>query len=131
MLTKRSLNAVFFLLFCVLFYVFLNRYYQLRDAYYKEYLKHKEVMFLMKNYKQHKRQEPSEDLLKNLLSQVGGELFSMRQTDTGYEVKAKKVAGVKIPKLVYSLEERGIKIDKFKAVDNTGQGMFDVEMVIR
>jgi phosphoglycerol transferase MdoB-like AlkP superfamily enzyme len=131
MLTKRSLNTLFLLLFCILFYVFLNRYYQLRDAYYKEYLKHKEVMFLMKNYKQNKRQEPSEDLLKSLISQVGGEFFSMRQTDTGYEVKARKISGASIPKLVYSLEERGIKIDKFKAVDNTGQGLFDVEMVLR
>ncbi|MGC8852683.1 MAG: hypothetical protein ACP5P0_03650, partial [Hydrogenobacter sp.] len=101
MITNRNLTALLFLLFFLLFYAFLSRYYQLRDNYYREYLKHKEIMFLIKNYKQNIRQEPSEELLKSLISNVGGEFLSLAQRDEGYEVKARKIAGAKIPKLVY------------------------------
>ncbi|QWK19321.1 MAG: hypothetical protein KNN13_07410 [Hydrogenobacter thermophilus] len=131
MLTKKNLMGLSLLLTFLMVYILLNRYYQLREAYYRDYLRYKEVMLLMKNYRDRKREEPSEDLLRSVLSNAGGELISLRQTDVGYEVKGRKLPGAKIPQMVYTLEERGIKIVKFKAIDNTGQGLFDVEMLIR
>ncbi|MEZ0360905.1 MAG: hypothetical protein ABWK04_03255 [Hydrogenobacter sp.] len=130
-LTKRNLTILTLALSLLMFYIFLNRYYKLRENYYEDYLKHKEIMFLLKNYQERKRQEPTEELLRKLISLAGGEFLSLRQTDIGYEVKSRGVKGGKIPQLVYSLEERGIRIVKFKAVDNTGQGIFDVDMVLR
>jgi hypothetical protein len=59
MLTKKNLMGLSLLLTFLMVYILLNRYYQLREAYYKDYLRYKEVMLLMKNYRDRKREEPS------------------------------------------------------------------------
>lgn len=130
-LTRRNLTFFSLLLTSFMFYLLISNYYKLRNQYYKDYLRHKEVMLLMENYRGMGREEPSEELLRRLISQSGGEFLSLRQTDVGYEVKARKVYGQDIPRLLYSIEEKGIKVFKFKAVDNTGEGVFDIELTLR
>ncbi len=130
-LTRRNLTFFSLLLTSFMFYLLISNYYKLRNEYYKDYLRYKEVMLLMENYRGMGREEPSEELLRRLISQSGGEFLSLRQTDVGYEVKARKVYGQDISRLLYSIEEKGIKVFRFKAVDNTGEGVFDVELTLR
>ena len=128
---KRELKILFVLLGILLTYILLDRYYRLRDSYYRDYLKHKEIMFLLANYKDRKKEEPREELIRELFSVYGVEFKSFRQVETGYEVKGSNLRGENLPALVYSLEDKGIKILKLKATDNTGQGIFELEMLIR
>ncbi|MFN3813172.1 MAG: hypothetical protein ACK4SM_00930 [Aquificaceae bacterium] len=130
-LTKRNITLFSLVLTFLMFYLLISNYYKLRNEYYKDYLRHKEIMLLMENYRGMSREEPSEELLRRLISQSGGEFLSLRQTDVGYEVKARKIYGQGISKLLYSIEEKGIKVVRFKAVDNTGEGIFDVELILR
>jgi len=128
---KRDITLLAVALTLLALYILLNRYYHLRDSYYKDYLRHKEIMLLLKNYQERKREEPSESLIRDLTSQSGGTLISIRQTDLGYEVKVRSLSGKNLPQFIHSIESRGIKVIKLKAVDNTGEGLFDLEVVIR
>jgi hypothetical protein len=129
---KKRYAILFFVLFSALFgSLLLDRYYRLRDSYYGDYLKHKEIMFLLANYQGRKREEPTEQLVKGLFSQYQGEFKSFRQTEAGYEVQGTNLPGEKLPYLIYALEERGISVQKLRAVDNTGQGLFEVYLLLR
>lgn len=129
---KKRYAILFFVLFSALFgSLLLDRYYRLRDSYYGDYLKHKEIMFLLANYQGRKREEPTEQLVKGLFSQYQGEFKSFRQTEAGYEVQGTNLPGEKLPYLIYALEEKGISVQKLRAVDNTGQGLFEVYLLLR
>ncbi|RMH00732.1 MAG: hypothetical protein D6699_07375 [Aquificota bacterium] len=128
---KRELNLLSLLLVFFALAFLLEHYYSLREAYYKEYLQYKEVMLLLKNYQTKKKPTLDENYIRGKLSQVGAELVSFRQTDTGYQVKGKNLHGSKIPLLTYELEKDNVQIVKFLATDNTGQGLYDFELVLR
>ena len=128
---KRDITLLAVALTLLALYLLLNRYYHLRDSYYRDYLRHKEIMLLLKNYQERKREEPTESLIRDLTSQSGGTLISIKQTDLGYEVKVRSLSGKNLPQFIHSIESRGIKVIKLKAVDNTGEGLFDLEVVIR
>jgi hypothetical protein len=130
-LKKRDTIIFFVLLSVLLAFLLLDRYYKLREIYYKDYLKHKEIMFLLANYQGKKREEPTEQLIRMLFSQYQGEFRSFRQTDAGYEVQGTNLPGEKLPYLIYALEERGISVQKLRAVDNTGRGLFEVYLLLR
>jgi hypothetical protein len=112
-------------------FLLLDRYYKLRDSYYRDYLKHKEIMFLLANYQGRKREAPTEQLVRGLFSQYQGEFKSFRQTEAGYEVQGTNLPGEKLPYLIYALEEKGISVQKLRAVDNTGQGLFEIYLLLR
>jgi len=130
-LKKRDAIIFFVLLSALLAFLLLDRYYKLRDSYYRDYLKHKEIMFLLANYQGKKREEPTEQLIRGLFSQYQGEFRSFRQTDAGYEVQGTNLPGEKLPYLIYALEEKGISVQKLRAVDNTGRGLFEVYLLLR
>ncbi|MFN4319270.1 MAG: hypothetical protein ACK4FY_02150 [Aquificaceae bacterium] len=130
MMVKR-INLIMLLLSLLLFVFLLDRYYRLRSSYYLEYLRYKEVMLLLKNYQARQKAAIDENFVRQRLSEVGADFLSFKQTDMGYEVKAKNLRGEGIPRLVYAIESAGVEISKFKAVDNTGQGIYDLEMVLR
>jgi hypothetical protein len=130
-LKKRYAILFFVLLSALLGFFLLDRYYKLRDSYYKDYLKHKEIMFLLVNYQGRKREEPTEQLVRGLFSQYQGEFKSFRQTEAGYEVQGTNLPGEKLPYLIYALEEKGISVQKLRAVDNTGQGLFEIYLLLR
>jgi hypothetical protein len=130
-LKKRYAILFFVLLYALLGSLLLDRYYRLRDSYYKDYLKHKEIMFLLANYQGRKREAPTEQLVRGLFSQYQGEFKSFRQTEAGYEVQGTNLPGEKLPYLIYALEEKGISVQKLRAVDNTGQGLFEIYLLLR
>ncbi|MFN3870404.1 MAG: hypothetical protein ACK4MW_02830 [Aquificaceae bacterium] len=130
-MTAKRLNLFIFLISLLLFAFALDRYYRLRDSYYEEYLRYKEVMLLLDNYQTRQKVMVDENFIRQSLSQVGAELSSFKQAQIGYEIKARNLRGENIPRLVYNLESQGIEILSFKAVDNTGQGFYEVELRIR
>ncbi len=130
-MSKSRVNLMFLLLSLLLFAFLLDRYYGLRDRYYLEYLKYKDVMLLLKNYQTRQKALVDENFIRQRLSEVGADFVSFRQLDVGYEVKARNLRGENLPKLIYALENSGVEILKFISVDNTGQGFYEVEMIIR
>jgi hypothetical protein len=130
-LKKRDAILFFVLLYGLLGSLLLDRYYRLRDSYYGDYLKHKEIMFLLANYQGRKREAPTEQLVRGLFSQYQGEFKSFRQTEAGYEVQGTNLPGERLPYLIYTLEEKGISVQKLRAVDNTGQGLFEIYLLLR
>ena len=88
-------------------------------------------MLLLKNYQARQKATIDENFVRQKLSEVGADFLSFKQTDVGYEVKARNLKGEGIPRLVYALENAGVEIIKFKAVDNTGQGIYELEMILR
>lgn len=130
-MSLSRLNLIFFMATLALIVLLLGRYYKLRDDYYAEYLRHKEVMLLLKNYQARQKASPEENLLRQKLSEVGADFASYRQVDIGYEIRARNLKGENIPRLVYELERLGVEIVKLKAVDNTGQGLYELEMTLR
>ncbi len=130
-MSASRINLILFLLTFLLLALLLDHYYRLRDNYYAEYLRYKEVMLLLKNYQTRQKATIDEGFVRQKLSEVGADFVSFKQVDVGYEVKARNLRGENLPKLVYSLESSGVEIRKFISVDNTGQGLYEVEMTIR
>jgi hypothetical protein len=130
-MSLRHANLILFLLSFLTLAFLLDRYFRLRDEYYREYLKYKEVMLLLKNYQAKQKAIIDENYARQKVSTAGGELSSFKQTDTGYELKIKNLRGENLPRLIYTLESEGVEVLKLKAVDNTGEGMYEVELLIR
>ncbi|MCS7196956.1 MAG: hypothetical protein RMH93_01815 [Aquificaceae bacterium] len=130
-MSLSRLNLVLFFLTLALTALLLDRYYRLRERYYDEYLRYKEVMLLLKNYQTKQKVVLDEGLVRQRLSEVGADFLSFKQVDVGYEVKAKNLKGENIPKLLHSLESAGVEILKLKLVDNTGQGIYELDATLR
>lgn len=129
---KREHIRLFFTVLSVLFLIILvSIYLSKRENYYREHVKHKETMFMLANAKTKKKTEISEEFIKTMLTNNGAQLKSFGQVSGGYEIKGSGLAGIKIPDLVFSLEDSGIEILKFKALDNTGSGIYDFELMLR
>ena len=128
---SARINLMLFLVSFALLVFLLDRYYRLRDSYYGEYLRYKEVMLLLNNYQTKQKALIDENFVRQRLSEVGADFVSFRQLDVGYEVKARNLRGENLPKLIYALENSGVEILKLISVDNTGQGFYEVEMTIR
>lgn len=128
---SARINLMLFLVSFALLVFLLDRYYRLRDSYYGEYLRYKEVMLLLNNYQTKQKALIDENFVRQRLSEVGADFVSFRRLDVGYEVKARNLRGESLPKLIYALENSGVEILKFISVDNTGQGFYEVEMTIR
>ncbi len=128
---SARINLMLFLVSFALLVFLFDRYYRLRDSYYGEYLRYKEVMLLLNNYQTKQKALIDENFVRQRLSEVGADFVSFRQLDVGYEVKARNLRGENLPKLIYALENSGVEILKFISVDNTGQGFYEVEMIIR
>lgn len=128
---SARINLMLFLVSFALLVFLLDRYYRLRDSYYGEYLRYKEVMLLLNNYQTKQKALIDENFVRQRLSEVGADFVSFKQLDVGYEVKARNLRGENLPKLIYALENSGVEILKFISVDNTGQGFYEVEMTIR
>ncbi len=128
---SARINLMLFLVSFALAIFLLDRYYRLRDSYYGEYLRYKEVMLLLNNYQTKQKALIDENFVRQRLSEVGADFVSFKQLDVGYEVKARNLRGENLPKLIYALENSGVEILKLISVDNTGQGFYEVEMTIR
>lgn len=128
---RKKLNIFVIVFSLILFILFIKVYFDMRENFYREYLRHKEVMFLLANYKTEKKAQVNEEYLKNVVINSGAEFKSFGQTANGFEIKGRNLKGSRIPKLIYSLESDGLEVVKFRAVDNTGSGIYDFELIVR
>lgn len=106
-------------------------YFNLRENFYKEYIRHKEIMFVLKNYKTKAKAEINEEFIRNIILNNFAEFKSFAQIEGNYEIKGKNLHGIRIPQLLFSIEDSGLEILKFKAVDNTGKGIYDFEIIVK
>lgn len=130
-LKKEHLKLVFIGLSILFLVVLVNIYLNKRENFYREYIKHKEIMFMLANVKTKSKTEIGEEYLRSTLTNHGAQLKSFGQVAGGFEVKGSNLSGIKIPELVFFLEDSGIEIVKFKALDNTGSGNYDFELILR
>lgn len=130
-MTRGRLNLILFLLTLTLLVFLIDRYYRLRDQYYGEYLRYKEVMLLLNNYQTRQKATLDENFVRQKLSEVGADFLSFRQVDVGYELKARNLKGENIPALIYSFERSGVEIVSLRLVDNTGQGLYELQATLR
>lgn len=128
---ESSLKLALFVITLALLFLLLERYYRLRADYYQEYLRYKEVLLLLKNYQTRQKVPLEENFLRQELSKVGADFVSFQQVDVGYELKARNLRGEQIPALLHSLESSGAEILKLRLVDNTGQGLYELQMTLR
>lgn len=127
----KTLKVIALLMSLFLILIFLLTYFHKRERFYREYIKHKEIMFIIANHKTKTKMEINESTIKNIISQNGGEFKSFSKITDGYEIKGKNLSGIRIPQFIFSLEDEGLEIAKFKAIDNTNNGIYDFEIFIK
>jgi len=130
-LNKKMLTTLLFIFGFILVGFILLRYFDLRENFYREYLKHKEIMFLLSNYENKRKINVNEEFIKNVFSKYSVEITSFNQVSQGIEIKGKNLSGAVLPELFFMLEDAGAEIVKFKLIDNTGSGIFDYEIILR
>jgi hypothetical protein len=130
-LNKKKLTTLLFIFGFILVGFILLRYFDLRENFYREYLKHKEIMFLLYNYENKRKINVNEDFIKSVFSKYSVEITSFNQVSQGMEIKGKNLSGAVLPELFFMLEDAGAEIVKFKLIDNTGSGIFDYEIILR
>lgn len=128
---KKTLKLITLIFGLTLLLLFLIKYFNARETFYREYIKHKEIMFVLANHKTKTKIEIKEDILKKIITGNGADFKSFAQVTEGYEIKGRNLSGIRIPQLVFSLEDAGIEIVKFKAKDNTGNSIYDFEIILR
>ncbi len=127
----KTLKVIALLMSFFLIVIFLLTYFHKRERFYREYIKHKEIMFIIANHKTKTKMEINESTIKNIISQNGGEFKSFAKITDGYEIKGKNLSGIRIPQFIFTLENEGLEIAKFKAIDNTNNGIYDFEILIK
>lgn len=130
-LNRKRLTILLFISGFILVGFILLRYFDLRENFYREYLKHKEIMFLLSNYENKRKINVNEEFIKSVFSKYSVEITSFNQVSQGIEIKGKNLSGAVLPELFFMLEDAGAEIVKFKLIDNTGSGIFDYEIILR
>lgn len=130
-LNRKRLTILLFISGFILVGFILLRYFDLRENFYREYLKHKEIMFLLSNYENKQKINLNEEFIKSVFSKYSVEITSFNQVSQGIEIKGKNLSGAVLPELFFMLEDAGAEIVKFKLIDNTGSGIFDYEIILR
>jgi len=125
------LTTLLFIFGFILVSFILLRYFDLRENFYREYLKHKEIMFLLSNYENKRKINVNEEFIKSVFSKYSVEITSFNQVSQGIEIKGKNLSGAVLPELFFMLEDAGAEIVKFKLIDNAGSGIFDYEIILR
>ncbi len=129
-LTKRILYALSLGMFALFVGWTLPSLGELRNSLVREYFKHKEFLFNLKQARSYKRYSPSEQDIETMLSGMGFKVEKILSSESGVEVTLEDVHWSKVHNLIKSLERR-FEIASFSAVDNTGKGIFKVRIVVR
>lgn len=130
-INRKTLTTLLFIFSFLLVGVLLLRYFELRENFYREYLKHKEIMFLLSNYENKRKIAVNEEFIRSVFSKYSVEIGSFNQVSQGMEIKGKNLSGAVLPELLFIFEDAGCEIVKFKLIDNTGSGIFDYEIILR
>ena len=129
-LKKSNILVFLIILNVILIFIIYDRYNKNLKTYYAEYLKIKEMKFLLNNRIQTSL-KADENSLSQFFKSKNFEVDSIYTGENGIEVKLKQVNPYNLVEVIYELESNGINIKNLKAVDNTGLGKMSVFMVVR
>ncbi len=130
-LNKRIVNAVLILILIGGYFVVYLNYSEIRNAINREYARYKEISFLIKNFGSQRRKEVDEVFLNQFFKNAGVEVKSISGIEDIFMVNIKSVNIFKLTDIIYRLEREGLEIKQMRAVDNTGEGIYDVELKIK
>ncbi len=130
-LNKRIVNAVFILILIGGYFVVYLNYSEIRNAVNREYARYKEISFLIKNFGNQRRREVDEVFLNQFFRNAGVEVKSISSVEDIFIVNIKSVNIFKLADIIYRLEREGLEIKLMRAVDNTGEGVYEVELKIK
>ena len=102
----------------------------MRDGIVREYFKHKDFLFTLRNLPLESKRPATEKEIAGLLSKYNLEPQKLFKVESGIEIQLKEVPWTLVPDLVKDLEDN-FEIVKFSAVDNTGKGVFELRIVVR
>ncbi|PMP76330.1 MAG: hypothetical protein C0178_06025, partial [Sulfurihydrogenibium sp.] len=114
----------------LILYLLYQRYEIFLKKFYVEYRKLKEMQFLVNN-KVQTSITLTEDGISSFLKAKGLDVSSVSTVENGIEVQLKQVNPLVLVDTIYELEKNGISVNNLKAVDNTGTGKMNVDMVLR
>lgn len=117
------------LLNLILLWILIVKFYEVKNRLYTVYIQNKEIKFILSNL-QKKSFELDENSARSFFASNGYTVEYIRHTENGLELGLKNVPADLTAKVVYLIEKNGFKIQSFKASDNTGSGVYFVELVI-
>lgn len=129
-LSRRLVYILSLLVFAVFIVYATSTAGNVRSTIDREYFKHKEFLFHLRNLPPRMKEPASEGALLSILSKYGLKPQKAFRTESGLEIRLKDVAWNRIPSLLKELEER-FEIVSFYAVDNTGKGVFEIRIVLK
>ena len=121
-----------FSLFLALVFVFytLPALGELRSTLSREYFRYKEFLFDLNRAGFLRKELADEKSVSEVLKSLGLEPESLYTSDTGVEINFEELHWKKLLLFVKEIESR-YTIVSFSAVDNTGEGLFEVRIVVR
>ncbi len=130
-LNRRIINAIFILILIGGYFTVYLNYSEIRNAINREYARYKEISFLIKNFGNQRRSRVDEVFLSQFFKSAGVEVKSISSVEDIFIVNIKSVNIFKLTDIIYRLEREGLEIKRMRAVDNTGEGVYDVELKIK
>jgi hypothetical protein len=125
---RRRTLTLLSVLMALLFAVYGSiRVSEVRDLVLREYLRHKEFLYL--KGKVSEKERAGEGSVRKVLEEMGLEPERVSVSELGVEV-VMDLSWRVLPELVRRLEER-FHLVSLEAVDNTGKGRFRVRLVVR
>ncbi len=128
-LKKRHLYGFFLLLSLLYIYLLSAKAGYLKELLNREYLRHKEFLFMLNNIDAEVR-SLDERAVREIIEGLGIEIKSISETPSGIEVTLPEVRASLLPRLIFKLEEIG-KVVSLSSEDNTGKGKFNVRLVVK
>ena len=94
----------------------------------EEHSRYKEFLYLLQKAVPPKHL--TENVLRHLITSVGGNLKAISKVGNRFGIEADNINAKKLPLLLKRLEEYG-EIEDFEAVDNTGKGNFYLKLTLK
>jgi hypothetical protein len=128
-LRRSHIYTLAMLLVFIYTYLLSSDISSLRELLNREYLKHKEFMFMLNNLEL-REDTLNEKLIRSIAMSMGLEIKSISETPSGIEVVLPQVRASLLPQLLFQIERYG-RIKSLSSEDNTGKGIFEVRLVIQ
>ncbi|NPA13947.1 MAG: hypothetical protein GXN97_02025 [Aquificae bacterium] len=128
---KRKFLIATYVTFLLLLTVFLiKNFYQTKVSIIGLHNEYKRFLFLLENVKIYQQKPLTEKNLKFVIQKFGLSLEKIEKIPNGFKIVIKTLPADKFLKFIHTLEKYGT-IEKIQAIDNTGQGKFHTEILIK
>jgi len=126
--SRRLLYGLSLLLLTLYLLQSLKLFDSLRDFLDDRYASFKSFLYYLS--KAEEREPLEEGFLKSLFKRYGVKIKEISYEEGVYGIKADEVPATALAAILREVERRG-RVEKLKAVDNTGRGVFSVELEVR